>query len=276
MRMRRARQKLRATHSPIFGAFYTLVIVNTIVSVIRCIVSMIVASGHHHSDAAQDVDRFLWIALRFFLLATEMSVVVFGVASGHLDSKSSIRRVVIVSSIVSLVFSSILAGLEFSGETEDAFTVMTNKGQGPDPEGRKNGVSQVLLELFGHGGSLFWMISSAVFALVYLLVLILPLLPCKKYLSLPHKRSFYYYIAFLFSLNIVQCVGSLLLLCQIASGLCFVNIATYLYFTAFTPIVYFTFVSPFFKSAQPTPMFAYKAQVICFCLSSGGVAAHTP
>ena len=33
--MRNARQKLQVTHSPIFGAFYSLVITNTVVSVIR-------------------------------------------------------------------------------------------------------------------------------------------------------------------------------------------------------------------------------------------------
>ena len=49
-------------------------------------------------SVATNADKLLWIVLRFFLLATEMSVVVFGVASGHLDSKRSIRRVVLVSS----------------------------------------------------------------------------------------------------------------------------------------------------------------------------------
>ena len=48
-------------------------------------------------SVATNADKLLWIVLRFFLLATEMSVVVFGVASGHLDSKQSIRRVVLVS-----------------------------------------------------------------------------------------------------------------------------------------------------------------------------------
>lgn len=51
---------------------------------------------HSSSTVATNADKLLWIILRFFLLATEMSVVVFGVASGHLDSKRSIRRVVLV------------------------------------------------------------------------------------------------------------------------------------------------------------------------------------
>ena len=52
---------------------------------------------HTSSNIAANADKLLWIILRFFLLATEMSVLVFGVASGHLDSRRSIRRVVGVS-----------------------------------------------------------------------------------------------------------------------------------------------------------------------------------
>lgn len=37
--MRSARQKLRSTNSPIFGAFYSLVVTNTIVSVFRFVLS---------------------------------------------------------------------------------------------------------------------------------------------------------------------------------------------------------------------------------------------
>ena len=102
-RFSHARQKLRATNSPIFRAFYALVMVSAVVSVVRCIVSMFVGSSA--STVGDQADKLLWILLRFFLLSTEMSVLVFGLASGHLDSKRSIRRVIIVTSFVSLAFS---------------------------------------------------------------------------------------------------------------------------------------------------------------------------
>ncbi len=76
---------------------------STVVSVIRCVVSMTLGVGA--SSAGDAADRLLWLLLRFCLLSTEMSVLVFGLAGGRLDSKGGIRRVVTVTTIISLVFS---------------------------------------------------------------------------------------------------------------------------------------------------------------------------
>lgn len=83
-RFNRARLKLRATSSPIFLAFYGLVICNIVISVIRCIVSMTVNAA---ADVGEKVDKVLWVTVRFFLLATEMSVVIFGLAFGKLFTR---------------------------------------------------------------------------------------------------------------------------------------------------------------------------------------------
>lgn len=49
------------------------------ISVVRCIVSMTVdATG----NVGGKVDKVLWVTVRFFLLSTEMSVVIFGLAFG--------------------------------------------------------------------------------------------------------------------------------------------------------------------------------------------------
>lgn len=79
MRFNRARLKLRATSSPIFLAFYGLVICNVVISVIRCVVSMTVNAA---ATVGGKADKVLWVTVRFFLLSTEMSVVIFGLAFG--------------------------------------------------------------------------------------------------------------------------------------------------------------------------------------------------
>ncbi len=118
------------------------------------------------------------------------------------------------------------------------------------------------LRVFGHGGMVFWMISSGVFASVYFFVHLLPVLPCKSYVSLPHKTSFYRYINFLMVLDMVQAASCAGVVAGFYDGLCFVNLTAYVYFTAFIPTVYFAFLSGFFSSgAQPTLLFSYKAQV---------------
>lgn len=60
-RFRHARQKLRATNSPIFRAFYGLVILSSSVSVLRCIVSMTVSAANPVGDVT---DKLLWLMLR--------------------------------------------------------------------------------------------------------------------------------------------------------------------------------------------------------------------
>lgn len=240
IRFNRARLKLRATSSPIFSTFYILVIVNAIISCIRCVVSMTVNAA---ADTGDKVDKILWIVVRFFLLSTEISVLVFGLAFGHLDSRTSIQRVLIVTSCIVLIYSSTQGTLEIIAPDEAFYVFEPKKG------------------IFSHGGMIFWFVSSLLFSLVYLAVLILPWTKLRERLALPSKQSFYWYSLFLALLNISQTIGSGLILKKINNGLCVVDITTYIYFTIFTPLVYRTFLADFFSISQPSIMFSYKAQV---------------
>lgn len=80
--LERAKNKLRATCSAIYLTFYVLVITNLVVSVIRCAVSMTVNAA---LPAGSLTDKVLWVIVRFFLLSTELSVVIFGLAFGTED-----------------------------------------------------------------------------------------------------------------------------------------------------------------------------------------------
>jgi len=251
-RYRTARQRLAATNAPVLKAFHNLVIFCTGMGVARCIIAIVTCNVNGHAAFnGQTTDKILWVLLRGSLLATEISVLVFALMSGHLDSAASIRRVVLVASTVSLVFSSVQMALEFGH---------------PDPAFKLYGQAREGASLFGHGGRAFWATSSAAFAVVYAVVILLPLLPCRHWLMLPHKRSFYYYATFLLTLDVVQAIGCGMTESESNAvsnpGLCFVNMTTYIYFVAFAPIVYFTFMAQFFGSsfAQPTMLFSYKAQ----------------
>ncbi|XP_025777521.1 transmembrane protein adipocyte-associated 1 isoform X2 [Puma concolor] len=96
-----ARAKIRVTSSPIFITFYILVFVVALVGIARAVVSMTVST----SDAATVADKILWEITRFFLLAIELSVVILGLAFGHLESKSSIKRVLAITTVLSLAYS---------------------------------------------------------------------------------------------------------------------------------------------------------------------------
>ncbi|XP_036177666.1 transmembrane protein adipocyte-associated 1 isoform X2 [Myotis myotis] len=96
-----ARAKICITSSPIFITFYILVFVVALVGIARAVVSMTVST----SDAATVADKILWEITRFFLLAIELSVVILGLAFGHLESKSSIKRVLAITTVLSLAYS---------------------------------------------------------------------------------------------------------------------------------------------------------------------------
>ncbi|XP_033339986.2 uncharacterized protein LOC117228377 isoform X1 [Megalopta genalis] len=241
VRFNRARLKLRATSSPIFLAFYGLVICNIVISVIRCAVSMTVNVA---ATVGGRADKVLWVTVRFFLLSTEMSVLIFGLAFGHLDSRSSIRRVLLATSFIALAFTITQGALELV-LPDDTFHIPSKD-----------------FYVFGHGGMTFWFCSSLVFTVIYLFILILPWTRLRDRLTLPTRKSFYIYAGTLATLDLVQSVGAgFLNYTQNPVGLCIVDFTAAVYLTLFTPLVYHTFLSEFFGVSQPSIMFSYKAQV---------------
>ncbi|GBP13895.1 Transmembrane protein adipocyte-associated 1 homolog [Eumeta japonica] len=189
-------------------------------------------------------DKILWVMVRFFLLATEMSVVIFGLAFGHLDSRSSIRYVLLVTSLISLAYTIPQGTLEIM-MPDDIFHIDTRD-----------------YDLFGHGGMTFLFSSSLVFAIIYFIILLLPWTSLRDYLALPTKLSFYIYVVVLALNDATQAAGAAMLAWGgVPCGLCIIDVTTWLYFSLYTPLVYHTFLSEFFSVSQPSIMFSYKAQM---------------
>uniref|UniRef100_A0A8D0AY13 Integral membrane protein GPR175 n=1 Tax=Salvator merianae TaxID=96440 RepID=A0A8D0AY13_SALMN len=190
-----ARAKIHATSSPIFTTFYILVFVVAVVGIARAVVSMTVSA----STVATVTDKILWEITRFFLLAIELSMVILGLAFGHLESKSSVKRVLAITTVLSLAYSVTQGTLEIRY-----------------PDAR---LSAEDFNIYGHGGRHFWLASSSFFFLVYSFVVLLPKTPLKDRISLPSRKSFYIYAGILAVLNLVQGLGSALLCAGIAEGL---------------------------------------------------------
>ncbi|RMB98879.1 hypothetical protein DUI87_24423 [Hirundo rustica rustica] len=212
-----ARAKIRVTSSPIFTTFYILVFVVALVGIARAVVSMTVSA----SDAAMVADKILWEITRFFLLAIELSVVILGLAFGHLESKSSVKHVLAITTVLSLAYS----------VTQGTLEILY-----PDAH-----LSAEDFNIYGHGGRHFWLASSCFFFLVT-------------------RKSFYIYAGILALLNLVQGLGSALLCVDIIEGLCCVDATTFLYFSFFAPLIYVAFLKGFFGS-EPKILFSYKCQV---------------
>ncbi|KAK6025736.1 hypothetical protein OSTOST_08356 [Ostertagia ostertagi] len=161
----------------------------------------------------------------------------------HLDSSTSIRRALIATLLISLAHTGIQSVLELKLIDQS--------------------ITDGFFDLHSEGGLLFWMLTSAAFALTYLFVLCLPITCVRRYVTLPSKCSFYLYCIMLSFLNILQAFGAILLFFHATDGMCFVDFSTYLYFCFYTPIVYVTFLRRSLRhpsSSSGNSLFSYRKQ----------------
>ncbi|TMS37420.1 hypothetical protein L596_004355 [Steinernema carpocapsae] len=237
------RQKLKQSRSPVFCAFFLLVYITTFLNITRCLVSMSLSATHQIGEI---VDKVLWLVLKFFILSAELCVLSFGLLFGHLDSGSSIRRALFVTILFSLVHALLQSALEF--EFFDHHFIVNES-----------------FNLYAHGGMAFWMMSSAFFALIYLIACVLPLTCCRRCGTLPRKFSFYIYCLCLALLNILQtaAAGAALIYMDCPDGMCIADLTSFIYFTLYTPIVYFVFLRRSISGKSTHgggPLFSYHQQ----------------
>ncbi|KHJ41469.1 hypothetical protein D918_08432 [Trichuris suis] len=235
----RIRAKLAGTRSPVYLTFYILVYICALVNVVRSAVAMIVSGANLNGRV---IEKSLWLALQFFLFSLELIVLVFGLFLGRLDSKTSIKRALVVAAIISGVYSISQACLEFG--TDDAYFRTESQR----------------IVIYSHGGSLFLLVSSGLLALAYMCVSILPLTSFQRILLMPRKKGFYLYCAFLFAIYGLQVIASTLLLLAKPSGLCVLAIPLYMYYTCFVPGVYLTFLRGFVTTEGSELLFSYSHQ----------------
>lgn len=188
-RFKTSRERVRQLNSfPILRNFYIFIYLCVSVSMMRCFVSVVMKVHTTGGDLTDKVTLFravyklaffsnriclfwqiFWVIVRFFLLSTEISVLVFGLFSGHLDVRSSIRRILSITLFVSLVYSICQGSFEIIAP--DASFYIASKDY----------------YLYGHGGMVFWCGTCTASFFVYLVVVLLPWTPCRNRLLLPSK-----------------------------------------------------------------------------------------
>ncbi|XP_076804941.1 transmembrane protein adipocyte-associated 1-like isoform X2 [Clavelina lepadiformis] len=228
--------------SPVFLASFILVGIAASLSVIRGIVSMTFDIA---TFSGIDANKILWVILRFFLLMAELSVLIFAVAFGHMDSKRSIQWVIIVTACFSLVYSIIQCTLELLNYDPHFHTYLEKR------------------KVYGHGGTKFCLTTSVLLLIIYSGVIALPFVKwLQKYLSVPTRKSFYFYAAIMILLNLISTVGCILLLFDNNFGLCMLDAFSLVYFTTFAPLLYWTFLRLHFgKSQRNGVMYSYSTHV---------------
>lgn len=230
-----AHVQLNKIRCPIVKTVYFMVFFVCIIGTARCFVSMLLTSilKLHHKDSLPT--KILWIVLRCFLLAVELSVIIFGVWAGNMqDGRKGVRKVLCLSSLCALAYSSAQATLEFV--------------KCPGINGRIFGKEKY--DLYGHGGLLFLSSTALFLAIVYLVIIILPCTKLRECCIIPARKSFYIYCAVLCVVNILQGSASLLMYESVVQSLCVLDFTVFVYYAVFGPMVYWTFLKDFFRSAD--------------------------
>jgi len=239
-RLPSTRLRLRATNSTMFRTLYSIVLTCSLVSCLRCFIAMLIHLANPSHDMANTV---IWIIGRFVFLTSELSVALLGLTSGSAEQAGHTRRVVFTCSVTSFILCTIQAYLEIF-KPFYGFQVMQSGYQ-----------------MYGHGGPIFWAVTSAMLIFFYTIILCAQLCPTKILTMLPHPRMFYCYISVQLITNLLTGLGATLLAINTHSGLCLTNMTSYAYFTMLAPLTYFCFLHTWFTTAQPSLLFAYKAQL---------------
>ncbi|PAV75844.1 hypothetical protein WR25_14142 [Diploscapter pachys] len=245
VRCGRVMKKLKSSRSPVFKAFFVLIYLCTLVNVARSLLAFSISTANPLGDF---VHKILSISLKFFYMTAELSVLMFALLFGHLDSGSSIRRALVFTLILSMFHAGLQAIIDFD------FLPYIDKSWFP---------SNDLFDLETDAGILLWMGTSMVFAMLYLFIILLPLTCFRNYVTMPSKTSFYIYCISLSILNLVQLLGSSLIFFGARDGMCFVDLSTLLYFCFFSPLVYFTFLRRSLKiltTRSGDGLFSYRKQ----------------
>lgn len=229
-KFRRINEKLTSTRSPMFTTFFAIIYCFAIALVLRCVVLLIMALLK--IDFYALAFQISWLLADFCSFFVELTILAFGLFFGNLDLRSSIRKLLIVIFMVSLVYISVESSLQFSLNPQNA-----------------------LLASF-----LFWIVSALVRFTVYTGLNVLPFTPLRKKLLLPSKRRFYLYCAILALYYAIILIGCTVALSINMSGMCIIAISMLIYFSFYGPFVYLCFLKGYASGTQGTLMFSYKSQ----------------
>ena len=240
-RLPQTRLKLRATSSELYKTIYFLLLTCSLVSTLRCLLSMII----HLDDVKNDMaNKAIWVTSRFILLTAELSVAVFGSAFGVIESKQSIQIIILASGAVSFTLCAIQAYLEIFQPFYGLMVLKTS------------------FHLYGHGGPIYWAVTSLLLCLIYMALLFT--LPCPTpslSTMLPHTNSFYLYCFLQFTLHSLTAAGAIALAINVHFGLCIANFGSFATFSLLSPLLFGCFLHNWFSSSEPNLLFAYKAQM---------------
>lgn len=219
------------------NVLYMSIILMVSIGILRCLLNFVIQIELNKPSQAEKV---LWSCTHFFYLVTELVIATTILAFEYIGKKG-ITRAIMASALVSFILSGIKLFLELRHPYYGNKVI-------------KNGH-----DLYGHGGPLYWSVTSGMLSLTYLLSLCLPV-ACMKTM-IPRATLFYIYLGSQLMLNMLTFLGTLLLIHNNHSGMCITDLTTFCYFSSLPPLAYYCLVRPSLKLSRPNLLFSYSTQV---------------
>eukprot|EP01104_Vermistella_antarctica_P006675 TRINITY_DN1737_c1_g1_i1.p1 TRINITY_DN1737_c1_g1~~TRINITY_DN1737_c1_g1_i1.p1 ORF type:complete len:290 (-),score=66.15 TRINITY_DN1737_c1_g1_i1:46-915(-) len=205
-------RKLRGTESLIMSTYFGFLWVVVLFNLLRSLMAF-----DNYLDP--DLQDCILIAVDFVMFFVEISVLVFMSHQHVVSGREAIFRTVWLTAALALAYAVLQVVLVF--------------------------VLGIRLYEWTGGAALYWAVQSAMFALIYLIILVLPATAASE--RMPANRKFYYYCAFLLILNVFRGAGALLNFYSLWCGYCLICTSLFMYFCFFPPLLYSVFMYDFFK-----------------------------
>ncbi|CAF4575814.1 unnamed protein product, partial [Rotaria sp. Silwood2] len=239
------RTKLNSS-KPLLFTVSCLIFIVSFVNIIRCLYAMIFAEQTSYAKGI--ILKILWLLVRFTLLCTELSLLVFGIYFGRSSPNRpwmKTIKILIISSICSLIYTITQAILEFRGDTRPSSFQITN------------------YNLYSYGGMKFLLISSSIFLIMYIIIFFLPFLCHQHRKYLPIRRSFYIYCFIMAFINGIQIIATIFNLTETTKySMCIVDGTTCIFYICFAPFVYHQFLRRALSAQTLIPQVMYADSTI--------------
>eukprot|EP01130_Rhizamoeba_saxonica_P006609 TRINITY_DN2627_c0_g1_i1.p1 TRINITY_DN2627_c0_g1~~TRINITY_DN2627_c0_g1_i1.p1 ORF type:complete len:299 (+),score=1.58 TRINITY_DN2627_c0_g1_i1:49-897(+) len=220
----RSYAKLKQSDSIIMKTYYSFIWGVCGFNLIRVVLSMFM----YHYPTDNRVFSIPFLVVNCTLIFLEVSVVIFMTFRYVVSEYEAIKRTGVISILFSILHTSVQIVLIFVLE----------------------------LDLYGYSETsehtnwnyMYWFISSAVFVVIYLVIMILPKTSLRY--RVPSRASFYYYVQFLFFEYLFFSIGGLLVSFSLDIGYCFIDLYMILHFALYAPVLYYCFLAEFFRNLR--------------------------
>lgn len=217
---------------------YTVIFLTSFFGFTRALLNMVLSIEKENAQS----ERVLWVVNRLIYLAAELTILAISCSAKNRLGKIALLKLSLCMIFVACIFCGVQLYLELL-KPYYGYRVIHNGDY-----------------LYGNGGPHYWTLTSGLTSIIYLTMICLPSLTTKQ-MIVSSSTLFYSYMGGQLLLNVITCLGALLLSWNEHSGMCATDVTSYIYFSFLPVAAYLCFVRPSLKIVRPNHLFSYTSQI---------------